>query len=466
MEKNTKIKRVLFVIVAMYVFLLLYLAYFQIAKSNEIASHSYNPRKRVDESEFQRGSIKDRNANVLAESVLIGENSYERVYNYGDLFGHMTGYSSVDYGKTGLEHAFNDTLLNIEEETPIDDIKKILQEESKGNNIVTTLDLDLQKKAAELMHGHKGSVVVMDVETGDVYSMYSKPNYDPNYIEENWEALINDPDSALLNRSVQGLYTPGSVIKIITAVAIMESDLSLLYNDTGSTVVDGYTINNFENAAHGEINMEWALVHSSNTYFVDKAMELGVDKMKEVFEKFMFNQQIYFDLVPEISTHPFEEGMDPNAYAAAAYGQGTTLVTPLQMAMSMAALANDGDMVEPRILKEIEDVETGQVKKVAESGRVISQVTSPEIAQELQSYFGSVVENYATATTYNTRSGGKTGTAETASGLNHAWYVGFAPLDKPRFAVSVILEEDGTLGGMTAAPIGAAMLDQAVLVIE
>lgn len=466
MEENKRIKRILFVIVAMYVFLLLFLAYFQVSKSEEIASNSYNPRKWVDESKFKRGSIKDRNGETLAESIIGYGDEYTRTYNYGSLFSHITGYSSLDYGKTGLEQSYNSILLNIKEETPIDQIINKVVEDKQGNNVVTTLDVGLQSKANELLQGHKGSIIVMNPETGAVYAMISSPTYDPNNLNQDWNNLINDPDSALLNRSTQGLYTPGSIIKVITAVAIMESGIDLNYNDTGSIVVDGYTINNFENAGHGEINMQWALVHSSNTYFVDKALEIGPEAMENVFRKFMFGSPIEFDLPTEMSTAPFKAGMDNNAFAAASYGQGTTLVSPLQMAMMISAVANDGKMVEPKLVDRIEEVDKGEISLVNKRPKIISEVTSPEIARELQGYLGAVVDNYASASTYNTSSGGKTGTAETASGLNHAWYVGFAPLDKPKFAVCVVLEEDGTLGGTTAAPIGAKMLDEATLLIK
>ena len=461
MEKNKRIKRVLFLIVAIYILLLLFLAYYQVAKSTEIAGHSYNPRNWVDESKYQRGSIKDRNGKIIAQSKLDGEDNYYRSYEHGKLFSNITGYFSLDYGKTGLEQTYNEELLNLKKKTPIDGIKNMVIKDTEGKNLVTTVDYDLQVKAQELLKGHKGSIIVMNPRNGDIYAMYSSPGFDPNNVEENWDQLINDPDSSLLNRCTQGLYTPGSVIKIITAVAIMESDVNLLYQDNGSTTVDGYTINNFENLAHDEINMEWALVHSSNTYFVDKALEVGSGKMDEVFRKFMFGQQLYFDLPIEISTDPFEEGIDRNALAAAAYGQGTTLVTPLQMTLAISALANDGDMVQPNIVYGIEDIENDTLENINDEIKVISKVTTKEIANKLCEYMGTVVENYDTATTYLTSSGGKTGTAETASGLDHAWYVGFAPLDNPKYAVSVILEDSGTLGGVAAAPIGAKMLDEA-----
>lgn len=466
MKKQNRLKVVIFLIVAMFMFLVLYLAYFQIAKSEELASNPNNPRIWIDESEYKRGSIKASGGEVLAESVLDENGEYERVYNYGQLFSHITGYSSIDYGKTGIEQSFNHQLLELKAETPIDEIRNKLIDDSQGNNVVLTLNFELQEKAAELLQGHKGSIIVMDVKTGDIYAMFSNPTFDANTVDENWDTLINDPDSALLNRSSQGLYTPGSVIKIITAVAIMESGIDLNYYDNGSTTVEGYTINNFENQAYGEIDLELALAYSSNTYFVDKGLEVGVEKMDEVFNKLLLGSKIDLEIPTEASYEPFEENMDTNEFAAAVYGQGNTLVTPLQMTMCVAAIGNDGKMVQPRLVKEIEDPDNNTTNTINDDIQVLSTVTDEETAEELTGYMGTVVDYYTSATTYNTSSGGKTGTAETASGLSHAWYVGLAPLEEPRFAVGVILEEDGTLGGRTAAPIGAQMLDAATMLVD
>lgn len=137
--------------------------------------------------------------------------------------------------------------------------------------------MQLQKEANELLQGHKGSIVLLNPKTGEIYAMVSKPDFDPNNLSKDWENLITNEQSPLLNRAVNGLYTPGSIIKVITATSILENkdSINLLYDDTGSINVDGYTINNYMNQGHGQINLMWALVHSSNTYFVDKSLQLG-----------------------------------------------------------------------------------------------------------------------------------------------------------------------------------------------
>lgn len=465
-KTNKRIIIVLYALVIVFIFLVLYLAYFQIVKADKIVNNEYNSRLWVDETKYIRGEITDRNGTVIAQTIDGADGEKIRNYPFGSLYCHVLGYASTDYGKTGLEQSYNKELLNITKNTPIDEIKNLVIENTKGNDIRTTLDTELQSYASELMEGHKGSVILMNPKTGEVYAMVSKPGFDPNNISGDWDNLINDNRSPLLNRSTQGLYTPGSVIKVITATAILESAdrVDMNYHDEGSTVVDGYTINNFEHIAHGDINLQWALVHSSNAYFVDKALEVGPAKMTEVFNRFMFNREIPFDLNTEISMSPFKEDMTTSDLAAAAYGQGKTLVTPLNMALSISAIANEGKMVKPILVSRIIKSDGELVRNI--NTESLSQATSAEVANDLKEYLKTVVENYSTAQIPGLSSGGKTGTAETGSGLTHAWYVGFAPYEDPKFAVAVVLEEDGTLGGTTAAPIGARLMERANELIE
>ncbi|MDO5689506.1 MAG: penicillin-binding transpeptidase domain-containing protein [Tissierellia bacterium] len=465
-KENKRVIIVLSGIVLVFIGLVLYLAYFQVVKAETIVNNPYNSRLWVDESKYFRGKILDRNGTVLAESTEAEDGTIARQYYYGRLFSHVLGYTSTEYGKTGLESSYNNELLNISRNTPIDELKIKMIENSDGNNLMTTLDVTLQQFAMEKLDGHKGSIVLMNPKTGEVYAMVANPNFDPNQISEDWEQLITDSTAPLLNRSTQGLYTPGSVIKVITATALLEEQgqIDLNYHDEGKIEVEGYTINNFEFLSHGDINLKWALIHSSNTYFVEKAMEIGSEKMKAVMERYLFNKEIEFDIPVEVSQSPFEAGMSITDLAAASYGQGTTLVTPLNMAMVASAIANEGKMVKPILVSRIIKAD-GELLRDNVT-RVLSTVTTPEVANELREYMTNVVENYSTAQIGSISSAGKTGTAETASGLSHAWYIGFAPAEDPKFAVAVVLEEDGTLGGTTAAPIGAAMLEQGYFTID
>ena len=465
MERIKKIKLVLVFLTILLISLIAYISYFQLVESKKIVDNEYNQRNWVDEDKYIRGKIYSRNGEIIADNV-VKDGKKLRYYPYGSLFSHAIGYSSKEYGKTGLEREYNDELINISKKTPIDNIKDIVIEEKKGNDIYTSLDIQLQKEANELLQGHKGSIVLLNPKTGEIYAMVSKPDFDPNNLSKDWENLITNDQSPLLNRAVNGLYTPGSIIKVITAISILENKdkINLLYDDTGSINVDGYTINNYMNQGHGQINLMWALVHSSNTYFVDKSLQLGPKILEDTFSRFMFGKGIPFDYPVESSTNPFVEGMNNLDLAAAAFGQGTTLVTPLNMALSIGAIANNGKMVIPTMINKIDRNEKDFVNEFKDN--VLINSTSEEVSKELRDDLAEVVNNYDTATTYNVSSGGKTGTAETGSGFTHAWYLGFAPLEDPYLAVAVILEEDGSLGGTTAAPIGAKMLDLGYEVIK
>lgn len=460
-KTSRRVKMVLAFIVVLFMAMVLYLAYFQIVLSEKIVRNPYNARLKLDQTKYKRGNILDRDGNILAETKIDQEGNAKREYPFNELYAHIVGYTSQEFGNTGIEDTYNDYLLNLNNQTPIEDIKNMVKENLEGNNVRLTLNTELQKYASEKLEGHKGAIVVMNPSTGEILSMVSNPTFNPNTISENWSNLINDKDSPLLNRASQGQYTPGSVIKVITAAGVLQARdrIDIRYNDEGSVVVDGYTINNFENLAHGNIDTEMALVYSSNTYFASKGVELGGLNMAVIFNNFMFNQDVKFDIDINKSSSYFEDGMSQTELAAASFGQGKTIVSPLHMAMVSSAIANNGKMVQPYIVSKVINSE-GEVLKDTKT-KVLIESTSEEVAKLLRKYMGTVVENYETAKTDLIASGGKTGTAETASGKTHAWYIGFAPLDNPKYSVSVILEEDGTLGGKTAAPIGAAMLDKA-----
>lgn len=462
--RNKRIKMVLLAILALFIFTMLYLTYFQISKASEIIQNPYNARLWVDEKDYTRGTIFDRNMTALA--ITEGESGTKiRKYPFGSTFSHEIGYSSTEYGKTGLEESFNKVLLDINDESPTEDIRKMVVDNKIGNSIQSTLDLDLQEYVYRQLEGHKGSIVVMNPKTGEVYAMASLPTYNPNELSSEWSNLITDNEAPLLNRSTQGLYTPGSIIKMLTSVAIIEEKekIDLEYFDEGEVVIDGYTISNFENIAHGTIDLNQALMYSSNTYFAVKAKEVGAEKLKEVYDRFMFNKDIPSDVAIEDSFSPFEAGMPETELVAAAFGQGKTLVTPINMALAISSIANDGVMMRPIFVKSIIGSD-GEIKEERHSSE-LSRVTDANTAKELKEYLRNVVNNYHLAQLDGIESGGKTGTAETASGLTHASFIGFAPYENPRLAVAVILEEDGTLGGTSAAPIARDVLQKGLEII-
>ena len=454
MEKETKrIITVLIVLCSLLVSLIIYISYFQIFKSEEIKQHSYNKRLWMNEDNVLRGSILDRNDKVLSYSEKKDDKN-NRYYPYGNLYSHIIGYSYRQYGKSGLEKEYNNELLDIEESNALNEIKNLVLPKSIGNDLKLTIDHNMQEKSKALLQGKKGSIIVMNPSNGEIYSMVSLPDFDASNLDDEWKNIIEDEDSPLLNRSVQGLYEPGSTFKVITSVGILETfGLDKSYVCNGTTDIDGYTFKDYGNAVHGSINLKGAFTNSCNPYFVEKTLLLGKEKLGDTAEKFMINKKIPFDLEVKESKFNYKNAMGKTKLASSGIGQGDVLVTPLNMAMLVSAIANNGEMVKPILVREVIN-KKGETIKVNIT-ETLSESTSDDIAEEMKDMMREVVVSGTgkSASIRNVKVAGKTGTAENPSGKSHSWFIGFAPYDDPKLAVAVVLESEGTTGGVSAAPI-------------
>lgn len=449
-------KRIILVLVAMcimFISLIIYISYFQIFKAEKIKYNSYNKRLWIDEEKTLRGSILDRNGKVLVYSEK-DEEKQTRHYNYGRLYSHVIGYSYREYGKTGLELKYNNALLDIIENQAINEFKNMVSDKSVGNNLELTLDHGLQEMARNLLQGKKGSVIAMNPSSGHIYAMVSAPDYDADNLRNDWKDISENLESPLLNRATQGLYQPGSIFKLIPAIALMEDEsIDKSYNCVGKTVIDGYTIRDYNEKGHGEIGLSEALALSCNTYFAEKSILIGKDKLGAVAERFKINKEIDFDLALKTSKFPYRDNIGKTEIAASAIGQGKVEVTPLNMLLIGSAIANKGQMAKPIIVRSILTSD-GKIKRSNESQILDSPVDSIT-ANRLKDYMVDVVKKGTgkSAAISGIDVAGKTGTAENSSGKSHAWFIGFAPADDPQVAVIVLLEEEGATGGKAAAPI-------------
>jgi penicillin-binding protein A len=467
-KENNRITWVLGILCGLFIIPILYLSYFQVFRAEEIKDHSSNRRIWAGEEQILRGTITDRNGEVLAYSERDESGNQDRIYNYDDIYGHIIGYSYRAYGRYGLESEYNTELLNLREKNPLNELQEILRsgDEKHGNDITLTIDHVLQEKAYELLEGKSGSIVLMSPETGEVYAMASNPSFNPSALAQEWNDIVEDENSPLLNRATMGLYAPGSIFKLITATGIIEElDPEETYNCTGSITIDGYTLRNYNSVAHGEINLETAIEKSCNTYFASKGLELGEDKLKELASRYMLNTKIPFDLNTTASRFT-KENMTKSEIGATSIGQGKTLVTPLNMALMVSAIANNGEMVKPIIVDEVRDHE-GILKNKAAT-EIISNVGSEELTNELEQMMVRVVQSGTGtgARIRNIRVAGKTGTAENETENTHAWFSGFAPAENPKVAIVVMLEYAGTTGGSASAPIAREMITEALNRIE
>lgn len=450
-------KRIIYLLILIciaFIALVVYLSHFQVFRAEEIKNHSYNKRLWINEENILRGSISDRKGNVLAYSQEQGEN-INRYYNYSNLYSHIIGYSYREYGKAGLESTYNNELLNLRELSGIEELINIVAPDIDGNNLNLTIDHGMQEKSRELLNGRKGSIVTMNPSTGEIYSMYNLPDFNPSNLREDWTNISEATDSPLLNRATQGLYAPGSIFKLITATALLESNIDLDYTCTGSTVIDGYEFT--DHSPHGNIDLDGAIVNSCNTYFAEKSVEIGDDKLREVANRYMLDEKIAFDLESSISSFP-KGNLGKTEIAASSMGQGQVLTTPLNMALMASTIANNGNMVKPYLVKSIEEASGTLISQTRTE--ILSDVMSETMSDELTDMMIGVV-NRGTGTNASIRNvqvAGKTGTAQNASGQSHAWFVGFAPAENPKIAVAVILEEAGSTGGKSAAPVARDLI--------
>lgn len=463
---DKRIQIVLLFLSVLFISLIVYLSYFEIFTSSKIEKNSYNKRQWLDEDHILRGKILDRNGKVLAYSSKEGKNK-ERHYKYNSLYSHIIGYSYREYGKSGLEKTYNKELLDLTENKSINEIKKLISnEESKGNNLILTINHELQKYSKELLGDKKGAIVSMNPKNGDIYSMVSYPDFNPNDLKQDWNNIIENKESPLLNRSTSGLYTPGSIFKIITTTAALEEEnINTNFQCDGKVNIDGYILKDYKGEAHGQVNLHESLVESCNVAFSQIGLQVGQEKLNSMSEKYMLNRIIPFDLETKKSKFP-QKNMTKAELGASSIGQGEILVTPLNMAMMTSAIANDGKLVKPNLVKKIvspnnDIIESSEVE-------VLSNVTSKEIAEKIKDMMIDVVDEGTgdEAKIRGIKVAGKTGTAENNKEKEHAWFVAFAPADNPQIAVAVVLENIGETGGSSAAPIARNIILKAINTIK
>lgn len=438
--------------------LVINLSFWQVFKAQAMLENPMNPRWRSVEKVTERGTIYARDGSILAvnSATPLGRN-----YPLKEAAAHIVGYNSVKYGKTGLESFLNKELLAISQLRP-----GFLRKNRQGWHVYTTLDAQLQQLSYDLLKNKTGAVVILEVKTGNILAAVSSPTFDPNKISQGWSELRKSEKGILFNRVTQGLYPPGSVLKIITGTALLQLRPEIVNTKTSLPEfieAGGYKIKDL--VYRPQLTFTEALGYSSNVYFVKHFLPIGWEKIRLILnEKFRFEENLSTKYLP-IAKANLGEVIDKADLAATIIGQGQVLVTPLHMALWTSAIANEGLMLKPRIVNKVVSFDKNLVFK--KEPEVIGSVCVKKQAKEVLKGLVYTVD-YGTGTRAQIpeiKIGGKTGSAENNYGRPHAWFVGVAPIDNPRIVVVTVVEHGGR-GGETAAPIARTLMVKALKIIK
>lgn len=440
-----------------------YLGYFTATREEEMINNSYNSRQEILLSRNYRGTIFSRDGEVLAESVLDGEQNETRVYPFHNLFSHVVGYSTQ--GRMGVEALANYYLINTNTSLRNKVANDTAGVKNPGDSVYTTLDVQIQEVADSELGIYRGAIIVTEVSTGKVLAMVSHPDFDPNEIQEIWDSLVeNDSSTVLLNRSTQGLYPPGSTFKIVTALEYIRENPAdyqqYSFNCPGYFQSDGSRINCYHGSSHGQVDFTRSFAKSCNASFANIGMGLDREAFADTLEELLFNQDLPLSLSYARSSISVSKETSPASMMQTSIGQGTTQITPMHLNMITCAIANDGVLMKPYFVDHVEN-DAGNIVKSFKPD-VYGRLMSEEEAAELTRLMTEVVESGTASklSGLDYTAAGKTGSAEynNNKGDSHAWFTGFAPAEDPEVCVTIIVEGAGS-GGDYAVPIARRIFD-------
>ena len=488
---NRQIARLALVGLGLMAALIVATTYWQTWATAGLADRQDNEIQRVAQFSIKRGLIRAADGTILATNRkrrVAGQTLYFRRYPQHGLFAHIVGYSTQSRSRSGLEASENDYLTgsNANLHTVLDTtLNRIRGATIKGNDLWLTMRPAAQRLAMEQLRGSCGSVVALDTRTGAVLVAASRPTFDPNLVESNFGAISNirascSPPAPLLNRATDGLFTPGSTFKVVTASAALDTGRftpDSRFDDPGYCIEYGQKVRNAGNPeapeTFGSVNLTTGLEHSINSVFCNIGKTLGAGRILGYAKRYGFYED------PPLETPANERSpsglyhgprlfrptkpdlqVDPGRLA---FGQEALLATPIQMAMVAAGVANTGVVMKPYVVGRVTSPGGRIISRTRP--RKLSRAISRRTSQELTSMMvGAVQSGTGTAAQIpGILVAGKTGTAETGvSGRYTSWFICFAPANRPQVAVAVVLENQTGFGGQVAAPIAKAVM-QALL---
>jgi penicillin-binding protein A len=465
---NAHLRRTFYLFVVGFVGLVGMMAYWQVYQREALANNPENGFQTQRAISSPRGLILAGDGEtVLAESEKrqgINGPIYERVYPGGEAFTGVVGYWSTKYGATGIEIGRNTDLSSIagDPETVDDLINRATGGPQPGNNVILTLDPELQRLAYEALSQTptaRGSAMAIDPKTGEILALATYPSFDANNIDQTLPELSQDSNAPLVNRATQSLYPPGSTFKVITSAAALRAGVqpSDEFFDPGFLDTPGYRVTNYQGKDYGRVTFAEALAFSINVIFAKIAIkEVGAQLLYDTATNFGFGDP--YDDFPLLVAgsdlgYPVDQWVEGNT-AQISFGQDRVSSNVFEMGLVAATIANGGNMMEPRIVKSVRSPDGIILDQPAPSVR--SRVIDPAIADTLNEMMQGVITTggLTEAEVPGVKVAGKTGTAEAPPREPHSWFISFAPADDPKIAVAVMVENGGEIGpqGDAATP--------------
>ncbi|MFD9291791.1 peptidoglycan D,D-transpeptidase FtsI family protein [Streptomyces sp. NPDC060030] len=466
----------------------------QYAKSEELATHEHNRRVKITQFATPRGDIIVGGEAVTGSKVVEGTDfKYQRTFKQGPMYAPVTGYASQAQGMSLLEKTYDSILSGQDERFAFRHAKDILTgKQRRGGDVVTTIVPKAQKAAYKGLSDldARGAVVALEPSTGKVLAMVSTPSYDPSVFAGNsfkegdkFQALIDDKGKPLANRPLRETFPPGSTFKILTAAAALEhgvvSDV-----DAPTDAVSPYPLplstskisSEAGDATCNKASMKTAMQYSCNNVFLDAALKVGDQGMRETAEKFGFNEDVYSDAFGDMlaTKSLYPEKLDKPGTALTGMGQGSLTSTPMQMAMVTAALANNGKLMQPYIVEELRgpDLSTLEEHEPQLKSEAVSEETAKKIQEMME--FTAKEGSAKRALIDGVTVGGKTGTAQRGNDVTkevpYGWFVSYGKkADGQSVAVAVFIDptamdisrsdiSGGGLGGPIARNVMKAVL--------
>lgn len=447
LRKNRQNKSILvttYVFLALFLGLIGYMVYFNVVKADDIINNSYNKRQGILESKVIRGSILTSDGTVIASTAVDENGNDVRCYPCDNLFAHVAGY--INNGGYGLESNDGYYMLRSNENVFEQVVNDISGKRNRGDNLVTTLDYGIQKAAYDALGSSRGAAIVIEPSTGKILAMVSKPDFNPNTLAANWDTITAEgADSVLVNRATQGLYPPGSTFKIVTLLEYYKEhkddydDYS--YDCEGSVQIGDKSISCAEGTAHGHLNLMDSFYNSCNTSFINIGLNLDIKSYVDTADKLLFNREVPLTMEHSKSQFVLDENSSQWEIAQTSFGQGKTLVTPMELAMIDCAVANNGVLMKPYVTDHVESAEGVTVKKFKQSeyGALMAEDEADFLKKSMTYVGASRYGDVFTSDQYTIAA--KSGTAQYGTqGYEHSLFVSFSPAESPEIAVVAVVE--------------------------